>query len=400
MAGWVNFGWMRRSGATLAGGLWLVQFALTTQALVVVAWMPWLAEDLGVSFSVGAAIVSLYAVILAVGALVGGVLNDFAGPRRVVSVGILIAGAGLVLHLFVGSFESFLAVRVLTGCGHSLVGGGLLALMSRRFRLSSGRTFGWIMSGGGAGQTIGVAVGLLLADKGGGWPVFAACGGLLAIAFLRLSLDAWVDPRASYPGGIRVWTRQLRERLRKIGGFSFAWQGSVAQFLMYAGSALLVVFFPAWWTLSAGLGAGGLAVVLFFGGVIQMLCTAGGGALAARFRATEVVRISLWVSGVLLLLGSVFQWFPFLWMTCIYLFGVATMSLRLSPVQVVVSGAISRRDAGSWLGLQAAMGQAGRAGGSALGAVMFAPGGMAVIAITGALAFLLSEHAFSKAYGR
>ncbi|MCC5840311.1 MAG: MFS transporter [Opitutales bacterium] len=391
---------MRRSGVTLAGGLWLTQFALTTQALVVVAWMPWLAEDLGVSFSVGAGIVSLYAVILAVGALVGGVLNDFAGPRRVVSVGVVVAGGGLALHPFVGCFESFVAVRVLTGCGHALVGGGLLALMSRRFRLSGGRTFGWIMSGGGAGQTFGVACGLLLANRGAGWMVFAVCGGLLGIAFLRLFFDVWVDRRKPSPGGIRGWLGQMRESLRGVGGFSFAWQGSVAQFLMYAGSALLVVFFPAWWTLSAGLGAGGLAIVLFMGGFIQMLCTAGGGALAARFRATEVVRVSLWVSGVLLLLGSVFQWFPFMWMTSIYLLGVATMSLRLSPVQVVVSGAVPRRDAGSWLGLQAAMGQAGRAGGSALGALMFAPGGMPVIAITGALAFLLSEHAFSKAYGR
>ncbi len=402
MTGRTEAGWFRRarrSGATLAAGLWLAQFALTTQALLVVAWMPWLARDMGVSFPAGAALISLYAVILAGGALAGGVLNDFAGPRRVAAAGVFVAATGLCLHLFVDTFAGFAAVRVVTGGGHALLGGALLALMANRFRLSAGRTFGRVMSGGGAGQTIGVAAGLILADHGAGFAVFGVCGALLALAGWRIFLDAG---RTGAGVGERrpfAWIGELRGRLGALRALSFAWQGCAAQFFMFAGSALLVVFFPAWWTLAAGHSAAGLAAVLFAAGVVQTVCTAWGGAMAERYPATAVVRVSLWVSAALLLLGSGFQWLPAAWMTVVYLAGVAAMALRLSPVQVVVSGAVARRDAGSWLGMLTAVGQAGRAGGGALGALMFAPGGMAVVLIAGAVAFFLSEHAFSKAFG-
>ncbi|MCC5806094.1 MAG: MFS transporter [Opitutales bacterium] len=390
----------RRSGATLAAGLWAAQFALTTQALLVVAWMPWLARDMGVPFAAGAALISLYAVLLAVGALAGGVLIDFAGPRRVAAAGVFIAATGLSLHAFVDTFAGFAVVRVVTGAGHALLGGALLPLMANRFRFSAGRTFGRVMSGGGAGQTVGVAAGLVLAEHGAGAAVFAGCGGLLALSGWRVFLDAGTAGGAAGTGTPFAWTGELRARLGGLRALSFAWQGCAAQFFMYAGSALLVVFFPAWWTLAAGHGAMGLAAVLFGAGIVQTICTAWGGLLAERFSAPAVVRLSLWVSAGLLLVGSGLQWLPAAWMTAVYLAGVAVMSVRLSPVQVVVSGAVARRDAGSWLGLLTAVGQAGRAGGGALGALMFAPGGLAVVLVAGAVAFFLSEHAFSKAYGK
>ncbi len=110
----------------------------------------------------------------------GGLLIDRFGPRRVVAIGIALAGAGYVLLSFSQSLVMFYAIYVVVAAGATIGTTPLpsMTAISHWFVRRRGLAAGWLMAGFGVGGGLGAfLLGWLLAAYG--WKVAAVALGLI-----------------------------------------------------------------------------------------------------------------------------------------------------------------------------------------------------------------------------
>ncbi len=96
---------------TILFALWLLVFSASSQLMIVVAMLPAIGEQLSISTGLQGLLVSSYAVMVGVFALVAGPVSDKFGRRRMLLAGSGLMTAALVLHAVPGGYAMLLAAR-------------------------------------------------------------------------------------------------------------------------------------------------------------------------------------------------------------------------------------------------------------------------------------------------
>jgi predicted MFS family arabinose efflux permease len=145
---------------TILFALWLLVFSASSQLMIVVAMLPAIGEQLAISTARQGLLVSSYAVMVGIFALVAGPISDKIGRRRMLLLGSGFDDGGARAARRRRRYFGLLAVRTLAGIAGGALSGAAVAYIGDYFPYERrGWANGWVMSGIAVGQIAGVPLG-------------------------------------------------------------------------------------------------------------------------------------------------------------------------------------------------------------------------------------------------
>lgn len=367
--------------------LWLLVFSSSSQTMIISPILPRIRDELGIADAALGTLVSVYSLMLGIFAVISGPISDKVGRRRILLTGTGTMTVALVLHMFVGGYASFLAVRTFAGVAGGMLSGAAVSYVGDYFAYSRrGWAIGWIMSGSAFGQIIGIPLGVLLAGELGFRTPFLFFALTMGLTFLLIwSKVPQPDVRLSAErltlGGA---VRRYADIVRRPGVAA----GAAAYCLMYLGVALYVVYLPTWLEQSVGATARHIASLFFLGGFANVLAGPQAGALSDRIGRKVVVILSCTgLSAVMLVTTGIVK---AMWAAYPVFFALMVLvAMRLSPFSALLTGLVEHERRGSLMSLAVALGHVGFSLGSAAAGPFYADVGYGSNTAIGAVSVLL-----------
>lgn len=371
----------RNAGILFA--LWLMVFTAASQTIIITPILPLIGEALETSEERLGLLVSLYSWALALAALVMGPISDRIGRRRVLLIGSGSLAGALALHGLADSFGSLLAARLLAGACGGMLSGAAVAYVGDYYPYERrGWATGLVMSGVAFGLVLGVPMGRVLAAGLGFRVPFLAFAGIMAASFL-LILTVIPQPDVELDDAPLRVSRALRH-YGDLLTTPATLAAALTYFLMYLGLGLLVVYLPQWitdrFTLEVtlfgkpltlfGLPIDFIATLYSVGGLASVLIGPLAGSLSDRTGRKPLILISC--VGLMVLTALLTYIITERWLAYVAYLGVMVFfSLRMSPLQALLTALTPGRQRGSLMSLTIALGQVGTGVGAALSGVLF-----------------------------
>lgn len=370
---------------TLAA-LWLLVFAVTSQALILAPILPRMAEQLQVPVARLGTLVTGYAVAVAVVALLSGPVSDRVGRRPMLLAGAAGMTAGLALHALATGYAALLAVRVLTGAAGGILTGAAAAYVADRFPPERrGWANGWLTSGMAVGQVVGIPAGTLLAAEWGFRLPFLCFAAAMALACVMVW--RWVPqpgtPRAGGPlelgAAVRGYAWLLRSPAVALAVLAF-WAA-------YLGMTLHTLYLPAWLERERGLSPAQVAALFAVGGVATALAGPPAGRLCDRWgrkRVTVAASLGLAVAVLATPWAVRGAWSAY----AVFFAASVLVAARGGPFQTLLTELVPEERRGSLMSLSMAVGQVGWAVGGVTAGVAYGRWGYPGNALAAAAAAL------------
>src|SRR5690554_1918298 len=142
-----------------------MMFSSSSQVVIIAPILPRIGDALAIPESIQGTLITAYALMLSIFALIIGPISDRVGRRRMLMVGSAALSTTLFLHAFADSYLSLLTIRALAGASAGMLSGAAVAYVGDYFPYERrGWANGWVMSGIAFGQIIGIPIGTLMAD--------------------------------------------------------------------------------------------------------------------------------------------------------------------------------------------------------------------------------------------
>lgn len=365
----------RRTEFFILSSLWLVVFSTSSQVMILAPILPRIGEELHVPEGLRGTLLSAYAVTMALSSLVAGPLSDRIGRRRILLYGTFAMTAALALHSVITSYESFLAVRAISGVCGGLLSGAAVSYVGDWFPYHRrGRASGWIMSGMAFGQIAGIPAGAWLAEHMGFQAPFLLFAATLGLSFFVI-LFAVPQPKVTRdrtPMSVAALIRAYGLLLKRRDIVAAA----AVYLAMFMSISVYVTYLPTW--IENTLHVDGTAVALMYlvGGVANVLMSPFAGAASDRIgRKPLIVTSTLALSVVIFAVPWTIQ--SMLAGHLVFAVSMALVAMRISPLQALLTQLVPSEQRGSLMSLTVSMAQAGIAIGSALAGVGYQRWGIA-----------------------
>lgn len=366
--------------------LWLVVFCFSSQTMIIAPILPRVAGELAVAESTLGTLITIYAISVAVFALVSGPVSDTIGRQRMLVLGTASMTVALVLHGLIWDFGSFLGVRAIAGVAGGMLAGASVAYVGDYFPPKRrGWANGWVMSGLAVGQILGIPIGTVLAARFGFRTPFLAFAVVMAIT---AALVVLVLPRIpiSNPEPLSVGSAvseygELLHRTDVVAAvISFA--------LMFMGISLYVAYLPTWLETSHDVTGAAIALLFFFGGIGNAIAGPRSGKFSdsvGRKRVIVATSLAVAVAMLFTLAVTTTVWAIF----ALFVVVMALLASRASPFQAMLTEMVPDTHRGSLMSLNMSVGQLGFGIGGALAGPLYVttgyPGTVVVAAMTGIL---------------
>ncbi len=360
----------RSSDGLIVFALWLRVFSASSQIMIMSPILPQIGEELNITDAVLGTLVSAYALMVGVFAIIAGPVSDKIGRRRILLLGTAAMAVALSLHHFISGYMSFLALRVLAGMAGGILSGAAVSYVGDYFPYGRrGWATGWVMSGAAFGQIAGIPIGILLAGSFG----FRAPFYLFAVTMALTYILIWAkvpqpdvkrtQGRLTFKRAVAGYADLLRRKEIAAAVFAF--------FMMFLGVSFYVVYFPTWLERSMGATPGRIAILFVVGGIANVIAGPQAGKLSDRIGRKKIVILScVGLSITMLLTTLVVQEF---WMAYPLFFAVMILvAMRISPFSALLTALVGEERRGSLLSLTVALGQVGFAFGGAVAGPLFA----------------------------
>jgi predicted MFS family arabinose efflux permease len=349
--------------------LWLLVFSASSQIMIISPILPQIGEELDIADAVLGTLVSAYALMVGVFAIISGPISDKIGRRRILLLGTGIMAVALVMHVLVVDYYSFLAVRVFAGVAGGVLSGAAVSYVGDYFPYNRrGWATGWIMSGSAFGQIIGIPLGIVLAGRLGFRAPFLMFAVTMFLAFF-LILFRIPQPdvkrsqkRLTVGGALSDYIGMLRRP-------EIAW-AAVAFFMMFLGVSLYVVYLPTWLERALGASPGAIATLFLVGGLANVLTGPQAGRISDKVGRKGIILLSCTGLFVVMLLTTVLVkefWvaYPVFFLIMI---GVA---MRISPFSALLTALVADERRGALMSLTVALGQVGFAAGAGVAGILY-----------------------------
>ncbi len=368
--------------------LWLMMFSASSQVIIVSPILPEISAALDVPEALQSWLVSIYAMLLCVFALITGPISDKIGRRRILLIGTACMAGALWLHGLADSFATLMMVRGLAGCAGGVLSGGAVAYVGDYFPYHRrGWANGWVMSGMAVGQILGIPIGKILADAFGfRWPflMFAVTmtGATLLVARFvpQPEVSRSVD-RLSVGRALRGYWRLVRER--------YIAAATAAYFLMFFAIGLFVVYLPTWLEGPAvNLSGTQVAVLFAVGGAANVVTGPVAGWLSDRVGRKPLI-ITSCLGLALLMALTTFVITDMVTASAFYGLAMVAVAMRIAPLQSLLTALVSSERRGILMSLAVGIGQIGIGGGSLLAGLAYAEYGYGSNTYIGAVAMVV-----------
>jgi predicted MFS family arabinose efflux permease len=358
----------RGEDPAILGALWLVNFASTSQVLLVSPLLPRIGEELDIEPAWRGTLIGAYGLMAACSALVAGPISDRVGRRKILLVGTAWMVVALGLHALATSFGALLAVRAAAGMAGGILAGASVAYVGDYFPYERrGRANGWVMSGFALGQVAGIPIGTLLGGRLGFRVPFVGFAVMLLLAWLLIWRFLPAPPVAlARELGLGSAFRKYRALLLRPDT-----RAAAAMYLLtFVGVSLHIAYLPSWLEQQFVADADQIASLFLVGGAAATVTNPLAGRLSDRYGR----KILILAAAALFALASAST--PYLVRSFavaypVFFFTMVAASLRIPPTQSLVSGLVPAEERGSLLSLGSALGQGGFALGGALAGLLF-----------------------------
>ncbi|MDZ7773071.1 MAG: MFS transporter [Balneolaceae bacterium] len=347
----------KRQNFFIIFSLWLLVFAASSQIMIIAPILPRISEQLAVSQALLGTLVTAYALMVGICALITGPISDKVGRRKILLAGTGLMALALLLHWFVAGFFSFLLVRGLAGAAGGILSGSAVSYVGDWFPYNRrGWANGWIMSGIAMGQILGVPIGTVLAEYFGFRSPFLAFailmgGALVLIYFTVPQPDVELQRRRLTVGStIRKYLIMLRKP--EIAA------ASICYLLMFLSISVYVIYLPTWLESTFGVSGNAIATLFFVGGIANVITGPQAGKLSDRWgRKSIIIASCTGLAAVMVVTVPLVQSF---WIAYpLFFVTMALVAMRISPFQALTTELVKSSKRGTLMSLLVAIGQVG-----------------------------------------
>jgi predicted MFS family arabinose efflux permease len=363
--------------------LWLLVFSSASQIMIISPILPQIGDELNIGDAALGTLVSAYAIMVGIFAILSGPVSDKIGRRRILLLGTGVMTVALIAHVFVRGYASFLAVRLFAGTAGGILSGAAVSYVGDYFPYNRrGWATGWIMSGSAFGQIIGIPLGIVIAGWYGIRAPFLLFAVTMSLTWILILL------RVPQPDVVRS-----QGRITALGALSDYWAmlrrpeiawSSLAFFLMFLGLSLYVVYLPTWLERTfVEATPNGIAMLFLIGGLANVFTGPAAGRLSDRIGRKGIILMSCaGLSLVMLVTTWVVTEF---WVAYpIFFLTMVLVAMRISPFSALLTALVQDHRRGSLMSLAVALGQVGFAAGGALAGPLFAGSGYTSNTVLGA----------------
>ena len=366
--------------------LWLLVFSASSQIMIIAPILPQIGRELSIADAALGTLVSAYALMVGIFAVISGPISDRIGRRRILLLGAGVMTVALSLHALVAGYWSFMAVRVFAGVAGGILSGAAVAYVGDYFPYGQrGWATGWVMSGSAFGQIMGIPLGVVLAGSYGFRSPFYLFTAMMGVAFVLVwfRIPQPAIQRLQQPLSIRGAISDYRKMTRREGVLAAA----TAFFLLSMGISIFVVYLPTWLESSFGASSSQIAILFLIGGVGSVVAGPQAGKLSDRVGRKGIILHSCMGLSVVMALTT------FLTRdigVAYLLFFLAMMlyAMRIGPFSAMLTALVPDRRRGSLMSLTVALGQVGYALGGGIAGPVYAEYGYRTDTVIGALAVL------------
>jgi len=332
-------------------------FAASSQVIIIAPILPRIGEALAVPEALLGTLVTSYAVMLSVFALMTGPISDKLGRRRILLFGTGFMSFSLFMHGLADTYLSLLLVRALAGAAGGTLSGAAVAYVGDYFPYHRrGWANGWVMSGIAVGQIIGIPLGTLLAELiNYRWPFLMFAFAMAAAFVLIWRVVPQPDVRRDHR---RLSVRRAASNYFKLLKHPVTGAATVTYFLMFFSIGLYVVYLPTWLERTLGVSGEAIASLFLFGGVANVLTGPMAGRLSDKWgRKPLIVGSCLGLAVVMLLTTYLIDsmWIAYV----LFALAMVMVAMRISPLQSLLSALVSSERRGILMSLAVAIGQIG-----------------------------------------
>ena len=363
---------MGKRGEEIAilAALFAMTFASTSQVMIVAPILPRIGEELGVAEALQGTLITSYGLMAGLCALISGPVSDFVGRRRVLLIGTGWMAVALLLHGLANSYVTLLAVRALAGMAGGILGGVAVAYVGDYFPYERrGLANGWVMSGFALGQVLGIPIGAVMAQEFGFRSPFYAFALLMALAF---GLTLAMVPQPNVPLASEL---SLRTAVAKYWSLTTRLATGVAAasyLLMFLGVGLYLAYLPTWLEGRFDVNGRAIAGMFVVGGIGAVIMNPIAGKFSDRTGRKSLILASC------VLFAAIAAATPFVipafywWAHGVFFAAMAAASMRIPPIQSLLSALVPADERGSLMSLTSACGQSGFALGGSLAGLLYA----------------------------
>lgn len=367
--------------------LWLLVFAASSQIMIISPILPRIGEQLHIDETLQGTLVTAYAVLVGLMALVMGPISDKIGRRKIILYGSSGMAIALSLHGLAYDYFSLLFVRSLAGTAGGILSGAAVSYVGDYFPYDKrGWANGWIMSGIAMGQIVGIPIGTILADLLGFQAPFLAFSILMAIDFFivwkflpqpNVELDS---NRLTVSIALKKYAEMLKQRTILAASISYL--------TMFLSVSVFIVFLPTWLEKTFSVSGNQIAGIFLVGGIANVITGPMVGRLSDSVGRKRMIIVSCIGFSIILFLSTVV--ITHFWVAYPAFFLIMVLvAMRISPFQALLTALVDAKQRGALMSLMIGIGQVGFGFGGAIAGPIFLHGGFVLNSIIGGVMILV-----------
>lgn len=337
--------------------LWLLVFAASSQVMIISPILPRIGIELNTSESLLGNLVTVYASMIGLFAIIMGPLSDKIGRRKILLLGSTAMTVALLLHGFANSFTSLLILRAFAGMAGGVLSGSAVSYVGDYFPYEKrGWANGWIMSGIAMGQILGIPMGTFLAEFYGFKFPFVLFGGIMGLTtiliFFKLpqpNVELQLS-RITFSSTFKKYGVLLKQTDIKAVALSYL--------LMFLSLSIFLIYLPTWLTKEFGVSLSQIGWLFFAGGIVNAITGPNAGKLSDKIgRKNMIIASCLGLAAIMITTTFIISsfWIAFI----VFPVAMLLIAMRISPFQALSSELVKSNNRGTLMSLLVAIGNIG-----------------------------------------
>jgi predicted MFS family arabinose efflux permease len=370
--------------------LWLLVFSASSQIMIIAPILPQLGKQLAIPEAVQGTLITSYAFMVGLFALIMGPVSDRIGRRKILLYGTLAMTIALAMHTVATGYTSMLLIRAITGAAGGILSGSAVSYVGDYFPYEKrGWANGWIMSGAAAGQIVGIPLGTVLSEMIAFYAPFLVFAVTMAVTFVLI----WKYlPQPNVERNVSKMT--IGAALNQYGTMlhrSDIAAASLAYFVMFLSISMFIVYLPTWLTETFSIGATDIATMFLIGGVANVITGPQAGKLSDRIGRKKMILFSC-IGTSILMFSTTFIMVHFTIAYILFFLVMVLVAMRISPFQALLSEIVSGKNRGTLMSLTVALGQVGFGVGGAVAGFTYTTSGYMSNTIFSAILVLFAGY--------